>query len=112
MATRLDPLRDVPCTYPDCAHSFDSIREMKQHKVDCSTHFYCKTCDVDCESWVDFTQHKVDAMAPYLQSSKKKGTPKHIVCEFCGEDFKSFGGREIHRKRVYADLNLLSSSES
>ncbi|KAK8219998.1 hypothetical protein M8818_000414 [Zalaria obscura] len=32
---------------------------------------------------------------------------KHIVCEFCGEEFKSLGGRELHRtKKHQADQQI------
>lgn len=102
MVAGLEPLRAVPCTYPDCARSFDTLKKMKQHKVEDPAHFYCKKCDVDCESWVALTQHKVDSMVPYLhhgEARDKDAGATHIVCEFCGEEFNSFGGRKLHRQR-------------
>lgn len=109
MVVDLTPPHKVKCTYPDCVRSFDTVKEMKGHKLSDPDHNYCKKCDVDCGDWDDFTQHKVNAMAPWLEDGDKKGSgenPKHIVCEFCGEDFKSFGGRKLHRKQV-RDLHLL-----
>lgn len=103
MNVPLEPLRRFPCTYPGCYNSFNTEKEMKYHKANDTTHFYCKKCDVDCKDWEDLTQHKVDAMAPWIENSvheRPEGKPKHIVCEFCGEDFKSFGGRILHRETV------------
>lgn len=102
MVAELDPVRKFPCTYPDCAKSFASLKEMKLHKQLDPDHDYCKKCDVDCASWVDLTGHKVAAMAPFLEGQMKDSdeSPKHIVCEFCGQDFKSFGGRKRHREQV------------
>jgi hypothetical protein len=34
----------------------------------------------------------------------KDEQPNHIVCEFCGEDFKSFGGRKRHRDQVSSSI--------
>lgn len=76
---------------------------MKSHKKHDPEHYYCKKCDVDCADWEALTQHKVDAMAPWLDERHrppKEVLPKHIVCEFCGQDFNSFGGRKGHRRQV------------
>lgn len=103
MPVPLTPIKPYPCTYPDCFQSFTTEKEMKYHKLEEPTHFYCKKCNVDCEDWVALTEHKVDAMAPWLERKgrgRPEGAPKHIVCEFCGKDFKSMGGRELHRTRV------------
>lgn len=103
------PYQELPieCTYDWCQHRFASVKEMKRHKRYDPEHFYCRRCDVDCEDWDDLTRHKVDNMAPYVEH-KKKATeddmPAHIVCEFCGEDFRSFGGRKIHREQVSAEV--------
>lgn len=67
---------------------------MKRHKKDDPDHFYCKKCNVDCEDWNDLKAHKVAAMAPWVEGrmkGNKDESPMHIVCEFCGMDFKSFG---------------------
>ena len=96
-------LKPIKCTYEDCSKRFDTEKEMKYHKKDEPAHNYCKRCNRDCTDWEDLVQHKVQAMAPFLKGRKTFGadeSPAHIVCEFCGEDFKSFGGREKHRKQV------------
>ena len=106
MVAQLDPVNKVKCTYKACAKSFDTVKEMKAHKLLEPEHNYCKKCDVDCGDWTDLTQHKVDAMAPWLEGRMKDHpeiSPKHIVCEFCGEDFKSFGGRKKHREQVSSE---------
>lgn len=93
----------VECNKPDCDELFATEKEMKNHKKYSPTHFYCKRCDVDCKDWEDLTKHKVDMMAPFIEGkiqASEDNMPKHIVCEFCGEDFKSFGGRKIHRRTV------------
>lgn len=93
----------IKCTKPDCEMLFTTEKEMKNHKKYDPEHFYCKRCNVDCEDWETLTKHKVDVMAPWLEGRIKPSEdekPEHIVCEFCGEDFKSFGGRKLHRKQV------------
>ena len=94
---------NVQCTYPDCTKYFETEKEMKRHKLDEPEHNYCKKCDVDCKDWEHLTQHKVEAMLPWLDGRMKHNhdeSPMHIVCEFCGIDFKSFGGRKKHRETV------------
>lgn len=96
-------LKPIKCTYKDCQKRFDSEKEMKYHKLAEPNHNYCKKCNADCEDWEDLTQHKVEAMTPFLDGGMKHNpdeSPKHIVCEFCGMDFKSFGGRKRHREQV------------
>lgn len=86
------------------SQAFDTTKEMGQHKVVDPNHDYCKKCDMDCDSWDQFTQHKVGLMSPFLEGnfeeSSRTDKPVHIVCEFCGEDFKTFGGRKLHRTKV------------
>ena len=95
-------LPKIECTFPDCQNRFHTIKEMRRHKDAAPEHDYCKKCDCDCEDWDDLVQHKINAMAPWLDHSAEEGTnPKHIVCEFCGMDFKSFGGRRIHRENTH-----------
>jgi hypothetical protein len=60
MVAPLEPIRAVKCNIDGCYQSFDSEKEMKRHKLDDPTHFYCKKCDVDCKDWVDLIEHKVD----------------------------------------------------
>jgi uncharacterized C2H2 Zn-finger protein len=103
MVAPLEPIRAVKCNIDGCYQSFDSEKEMKRHKLDDPTHFFCKKCNVDCKDWADLVEHKVDGMAPWLEcraDNRPSGNPPHIVCEFCGEDFKSMGGRLLHRERV------------
>ncbi|GAB7357845.1 hypothetical protein MBLNU230_g0016t1 [Neophaeotheca triangularis] len=107
MPPHLQPLagKKFVCTYDECPKAFDTLKEMKQHKFNHPDHNYCKKCNMDFISWDELTQHKVDMMAPFLEGnfeeSFKKDSPVHIVCEFCGEEFKTFGGREIHRTRTH-----------
>lgn len=103
MTVQLDPIRAVPCTIPGCSHSFNTEKEMKRHKRDEPTHFYCKKCDVDCEDWMALVEHKVQKMAEFIErrpEHRPPGNIKHITCEFCGDDFDSLGGRLLHREQV------------
>jgi hypothetical protein len=108
-----DPYDSVPMYFQDnpikcdkpgggCNERFRDVEEMKKHKFKDSDHFYCSICDVDCEDYDALTQHKVDVMAPYIEKRVRPSEvkPKHIVCEFCGKDFPTFGGRKIHRQQV------------
>ena len=75
-------LKQFECTYAGCQKRFDTIKEMKRHKVNESEHNFCKKCDVDCDDWEALTQHKVDAMIPWLEGSMrhhKEESPNHIV---------------------------------
>lgn len=98
----------IRCTKPDCEMLFATEKQMRKHKRDDPEHFYCYKCDVDCDDWEDLTRHKVDMMAPYIERriiATPDDMPKHIVCEFCGEDFKSIGGRKLHRETVESPQN-------
>nr|OQO27401.1 hypothetical protein B0A51_05037 [Rachicladosporium sp. CCFEE 5018] len=104
---------DIRCTYRSCTFTFATTNDMKAHKLTDPAHHYCKKCDTDCLDWSDLTQHKIDAMAPWLELHKDhpdiyNSNPKHIVCEFCGEDFKSFGGRKEHRKMMHTALQKVA----
>jgi len=102
-------LPSVNCTYSDCDKRFKTEKDMKRHKLHAPEHDYCKKCDVDCEDWADLTQHKATMMAEYIydRNRDEDESPKHITCEFCGEDFKSFGGRKAHRTQMHpADQSL------
>jgi hypothetical protein len=87
-----------------CGKYFETEKDMKRHKKADPEHYYCKKCDVDCEDWDDLTRHKVKLMEPWLggrpADADKDDHPVHITCEFCGEDFKTFGGRKKHRELV------------
>lgn len=103
MVVPLQPIKAVPCNIEGCFQSFDDEKAMKRHKRDDPTHFYCKKCDVDCKDWESLVEHKVEGMAPWVEcraDRRPEGNPPHIVCEFCGEDFKSMGGRLQHREHV------------
>ena len=105
MATTMDSDKlNVQCTYEDCSKWFETEKLMKKHKKDDPAHAYCKRCDVDCLDWEDLTRHKAELMQPWLEGKMKDRGPDehpvHITCEFCGEDFKSFGGRKLHREQV------------
>ena len=107
MAQEMDSDKlNVQCTYPDCTKYFATEKEMKYHKVAEPQHYYCKKCNTDCKDWNDLTHHKVIAMLPWLEGRMRHNPdecPRHIVCEFCGMDFKSFGGRKKHREQVSSD---------
>ncbi|KAK4539967.1 hypothetical protein LTR36_009937 [Oleoguttula mirabilis] len=102
-------LPKIKCTYGDCNKRFNSEKEMKGHKLSEPEHNFCKKCNVDCTSWEDLTQHKVSMMSEFMHDKLREpdAAPKHITCEFCGEDFKSFGGRKRHRSQMHiADQSL------
>ena len=112
----------VPCTYPQCSERFDSVSAMKRHKIATVEHEYCEKCDKDCDDYESLILHKVQAMAPWLEGEspltflpnnrivahvhlgpedeRNQKLTKHIVCEFCGKDFASFGGRRLHVSQV------------
>lgn len=44
-------------------------------------------------------------MSPWVEGPEKGNRdelPKHIVCEFCGMEYKTFGARRMHREQVSA----------
>ncbi|KAK4553939.1 hypothetical protein LTR86_009115 [Recurvomyces mirabilis] len=99
----------VQCTYPDCIAEFDDQAAMKKHKKHDPDHDYCKKCDIDFVDFEAFTQHKVSMMDAFQRNKyrEKDERPVHITCEFCGEDFESFGGRRLHRQQMHpADQDI------
>jgi hypothetical protein len=123
MAAQLTPLKAFKCSYDDCFHSFDTEREMKAHLKDKKRHpYYCGKdpgyeriqrgfvkCDFHGKTWDELVTHKVETMLPWIVGERRFDKPKklnHIVCEFCGEDFESLSGREIHRKQVCRVMEL------
>lgn len=92
----------IKCTKPGCEYLFATVKEMRRHKKYDPDHFYCKTCNVDCEDYESLVQHKVDVMRPYIEGKvrAREVAPRHVVCEFCGLEFETLGGRIIHRERV------------
>lgn len=92
----------VKCTYTDCSNTQDNDYLMMKHKYT-EHQFYCKRCDYDATSWDEELDHRVTTMIPCLYYPPEKGFTrhfKHIVCEFCGEEFKSLSGRKLHQKKV------------
>ncbi|KAI5251839.1 hypothetical protein E4T42_04018 [Aureobasidium subglaciale] len=118
MAVPLTPLMAIKCSYDDCFHSFSTASEMTAHLKDAQIHpYYCgkdpgreriargfTKCDFHGKSWEDLVTHKVETMLPWIVGERSVEKPKklnHIVCEFCGVDFDSLSGREIHRRRMH-----------
>ncbi|KAH0091236.1 hypothetical protein KCU96_g7670, partial [Aureobasidium melanogenum] len=125
MAVQLTPLKAFKCSYDDCFHSFDTEREMRAHIKDKKRHpYYCgkdpgyeriqrgfMKCDFHGKTWEELLAHKVETMLPWVVGERRFEKPKklnHIVCEFCGVDFDSLSGREIHRKKMHqADQHIV-----
>ncbi|KAG9823780.1 hypothetical protein KCU77_g15524, partial [Aureobasidium melanogenum] len=125
MAVQLTPLKTFKCSYDDCFHSFDTEREMRAHIKDKKLHpYYCgkdpgyeriqrgfMKCDFHGKTWEELLAHKVETMLPWIVGERRFEKPKklnHIVCEFCGVDFDSLSGREIHRKKMHqADQHIV-----
>ncbi|GAB7347279.1 hypothetical protein MBLNU459_g3366t1 [Dothideomycetes sp. NU459] len=114
MAASLQPLKEWKCTYAACFNSFASEEQMINHKKR-DHEFYCKKCASDGVDWEDDLRHKINDMTDVIyrgrrlinNDGKVKRSFKHIVCEFCGEDFKSLGGRDLHKKQMHqADQNI------
>lgn len=74
-----------PCPWETCALGFETLKLLKKHKLD--RHDYCKKCDLDFNDFQHHLDHKI-------------GSPNHITCPVCGEDFKSSGGRDAHIRAV------------
>ena len=62
---------------------------MKKHKKQAEEHDYCGRCDMDFESFDDYTRHKV-----YVPDVHGK------ACSACGEEFKSKSGLQRHFELV------------
>ncbi|KAI1623418.1 hypothetical protein EDD37DRAFT_694797 [Exophiala viscosa] len=73
----------IKCTYKDCFKHFNSQDAMIAHKTKDPVHSYCKLCDVDCEDDMHLFIHQL-------------GTPAHICCPVCAQEFKSTSGRDRH----------------
>ncbi|TIA24357.1 hypothetical protein D6C81_02430 [Aureobasidium pullulans] len=118
MAAQLTPRKGIECSYDDCFHSFDTDAEMVAHLKNPENHpFYCgknpgferiqrgfKKCDFHGKTWDELVAHKVESMLPWLVGDRRNEKPKklnHIVCEFCGVDFESLSGRDMHRKKMH-----------
>jgi hypothetical protein len=74
----------VECTYDICNEVFDTLKDMKRHKLDADWHYYCKKCDLDFDCDFDRFLHKIS-------------TPtKHITCPDCGRDERTWTGLRGH----------------
>ncbi|KAK4894477.1 hypothetical protein LTR27_007363 [Elasticomyces elasticus] len=106
-------VKPIECTYKNCMKRFDTIEEMKGHKRYADEHDYCKKCDIDFPDWEALHQHKVTEMDTYFRNRfdlPASVHPAHITCEFCGQDFRSFGGRKAHRAQIHpADQDIRCS---
>lgn len=89
MPATLEPIKAFPCTFKNCALSFDTEKERKKHKKNTPQHDYCAKCNIDFECWDDFVAHKAD-----------RNSEVHISCLYCGEDFKTDSGRARHIRQV------------
>ncbi|PWY90299.1 hypothetical protein BO94DRAFT_623106 [Aspergillus sclerotioniger CBS 115572] len=76
----------VQCTYKDCKRHFISHPAMNQHKL--IDHDYCSRCDEDFIDEECLLLHKIKS-------------DKHIVCAFCGREFRSEGGRDAHIRQYH-----------
>ncbi|KAF2156619.1 hypothetical protein K461DRAFT_272678 [Myriangium duriaei CBS 260.36] len=90
----------IKCTYDRCDQWFENEKEMKRHKKFDPQHHYCSKCDYDAVDWDDLLQHKVEVMAETIYNHRpgEKMHLKHLVCEFCGTDFKNLDARMNHRR--------------
>ena len=84
-----------PCAYEDCGLGFDEITALKKHKY-LDHDGYCKLCDVDTKDHETLKQHKMDSL-------------KHVVCQWCGKDFRSESGRDYHERQA-SELDALAQS--
>ncbi|KAI9037860.1 putative C2H2 finger domain protein [Aspergillus affinis] len=73
----------IRCTYRSCNLFFDSLIEMKRHKIVEAEHDYCRVCDEDFVDEEHLLIHKISS-------------DKHIVCPICGMEYRSEGGRDGH----------------
>ena len=84
-----------PCSYDDCSMGFKDINALRKHKYE-DHDGWCKLCDVDTEGYEAFLEHKKESM-------------RHIVCVWCGKDFRSESGRDYHERQVSIfDLALVA----
>ncbi|KAK5736219.1 hypothetical protein LTR17_007559 [Elasticomyces elasticus] len=106
-------VKPIKCTYSKCMKRFDTVEEMQGHKRYADEHDYCKKCDIDFPDWEALHQHKVTKMDTFFRNRfdlPANVQPEHITCEFCGQDFRSFGGRKAHRAQMHpADQDIRCS---
>lgn len=102
----------------DCLNSFESEEQMIAHKKQ-DHEYYCNKCKHDGIDWDDDLRHKVNDMAQVIYEGRRdvrydsvvkktliKRKFNHIVCEFCGTEFGSLTGRDLHKKQVSRTCHL------
>ena len=120
--------RPWKCNFPDCTQTFRSEARLLEHKTYNSDHDYCQYCDMNFEEWDDLKDHKCElatreienfrlwdrreTIRVYREGSKEglcldeererdpKPQLKHLCCKFCGQDFLSLAGRDLHIRQV------------
>jgi len=119
------------CTAPNCTESFKSERRLKEHKQSAEDHEYCHFCDRLFDDYDQLTAHKTSKAAEEINEVKKwerrviirelkqnndpslhdlvemeqekdpKPAIRHLCCKFCGMEFGSLGGRDLHIKQQH-----------
>ncbi len=135
MAAKSKPWK---CTAPNCTKSFKNERRLKEHKQSAEDHEYCHYCDRLFDDYDQLTAHKTSKAAEEIIDVKKwerrviirelkqnndprlhdliekegEKDPKppiyHLCCKFCGMEFGSLSGRDLHIKQQHPidqDLN-------
>ena len=135
MAAKSKPWK---CTAPNCTKSFKNEKRLKEHKQSAEDHEYCHYCDRLFDDYDQLTAHKTSKAAEEIIDVKKwerrviirelkqnndprlhdliekegEKDPKppiyHLCCKFCGMEFGSLGGRDLHIKQQHPidqDLN-------
>jgi hypothetical protein len=119
------------CTAPNCTKSFKSERRLKEHKRFAEDHEYCHYCDQLFDDYDQLTVHKTSKAAEeivevkkwerreIIRDLKKTNDPRlhdliekeqendlkpqiyHLCCKFCGMEFGSLSGRDLHIKQQH-----------
>lgn len=95
MSENVHPTK-VSCTVVGCKALFNSVKDMKKHKVISPDHDYCSKCDEDFEDEERFLLHKIKS-------------DRHIACVVCGVEFRSEGGCNAHIQQVSCCPDLTSN---
>ena len=128
MAAKSKPWK---CTAPNCTKSFKNERRLKEHKQSAEDHEYCHYCDRLFDDYDQLTAHKTSKAAEEIIDVKKwerraiirelkqnndprlhdliekegEKDPKppiyHLCCKFCGMEFGSLSGRDLHIKQQH-----------
>jgi hypothetical protein len=119
------------CTAPNCTQSFKSERRLKEHKQYAEDHEYCHYCDRLFDDYDQLTAHKTSKATEEINEVKKwerrelfrelkqnndpslhdliemeqekdpKPPIRHLCCKFCGMEFGSLSGRDLHIKQQH-----------